>query len=276
KMLSFKHYSKIEVQDEIIEFCKGRWVAFHYKNLEKLIFRRYLNSKPIVIKKREDIISLLKKFNIRTFYATANKYKKIESIEDIHFSNAYLCTPTWDIDGKIENWQDTIKIVREILSILENEGVNKSVFIKWSGNGCHIHIHEEAISSDILNKANPLDFAYSIVEYINQKIMQKIVNKFIKIENRMDTLRVFTTPLSLHRELNVVCICFKFNEIDNFSIEWTNIENFKHNKNWREFEKGEADNLALKAYKIIGGYPLRRKRKHKKLDEEIIEWLKKL
>lgn len=276
-MFSFKHYSKIEVMDEIIKFCKERWVSFHYKNsLGKLIFRRYLNSKPIVIRSREDFTSLLKKFDIRSFYATANKYKKIEHLEDIRFSNAYLCTPTWDIDGKIENWQDTIYVAREILSLIEDEGISRSAYLKWSGNGCHIHIHEEAISNDILKRASPLDFAFSIVEYINQKIMPKITDKSIKIENRMDPLRVFTSPLSLHRELNIVCICLKLNEIDDFSIEWTDIENFKHNKTWNEFRKGEADNLALKAFETIGGYPLRRKRKHKRLDEEIIEWLKKL
>lgn len=275
-MSPFEHYSKIEVQDEIVEFCKGRWVALHCKSpLGNLIFKRYSNSKPITIKRREDVSSLLKKFNVRSFYATANKYKKMDSIEDVKFFNAHLCTPTWDIDGKMENWRETIHVAREILSILENEGVSKSVYFKWSGNGCHVHIHEEAFSEDVLNRASPLDFAYSIVEYVNQKVMLKIADKPVKVENRMDALRVFTTPLSLHRELNVVCVCFKSNEIDDFSIEWVNLKDFRHNRTWREFEKGEADGLALKAYEIVGGYPLRRKRKHKSLDEQIIEWLKK-
>jgi hypothetical protein len=70
----------------------------------------------------------------------------------------------------------------EILSILESEGVKKSVYVKWSGNGCHIHIHEEAISEAIISKAHPLDFAYAIVEYVNAKAVPKIIES-LKTEN---------------------------------------------------------------------------------------------
>ncbi|MEM2320030.1 MAG: hypothetical protein QXQ63_04740, partial [Candidatus Bathyarchaeia archaeon] len=68
------------------------------------------------------------------------------------------------------------------------------------------------------------------------------------------------------------------NELDRFSPEWIQPSNFRHNTDWREFIKGEADELALKAYSMVGGYPAwkrYRKRKNKKLDEQINEWLKK-
>lgn len=283
--LAIEHYSRAEVQREIAEFCKGRWMAAHCIDKSgKLVFRRYLGGKPMAIKNEEEFATLLKRLKntARTFYATANKYPTIERIEDIDLSKAYLCTPTWDIDGTLQNWRETIAVAREILSILEEEGVKNSVYVKWSGNGCHIHIHEEAISEAVIGKAHPLDFAYAIVEYINLKAVPKIIESIktesVKVENRMDAGRVFTCPLSLHRQLDVVCVCLKPTEIDDFSPEWIQPTNFKHNPTWRNFKKGEADALALKAYETVGGYPapLRKgKPKSKRLDQQINEWLKK-
>jgi hypothetical protein len=283
--LAVEHYSKAEIQREIAEFCKGRWMAAHCIDASgKLVFRRYLGGKPMAIKSEEEFATLLKKLRgkARAFYATANKYPIVERVEDVDFSKAYLCTPTWDIDGTLQNWRETIAAAREIISILESEGVEKSVYVKWSGNGCHIHIHEEAISEAVISKAHPLDFAYAIVEYVNTKAVPKIIESLktenVQVENRMDAGRVFTCPLSLHRQLDVVCVCLKPNQIDDFSPEWIQPTSFRHNPAWRDYQKGEADNIAIKAYQTVGGYPapLRKKKpKSKRLDQQISEWLKK-
>lgn len=279
---AIKHYLKAQVQGEIADFCRGRWAALHLID-EKgaLLFRRYLYGKPVTIHSSEDFQKLIKKFGqcVRAIYATANVYRFNEqaiaykpSLEDV-----IACTPTWDIDNDPARWRDTIEIAREIIAILEEFGIRKSAYIKWSGRGCHVHIHEQAISPEILEEAHPLDFAYAIVEYVNMKITEKHSVTDLRIENRMDAGRVFTCPLSLHRELNVVCICMKPNDLDSFSPEWIKPDEFKHNPNWRIFIKGEADELAMKAYKQVGGNPLRgyRKKGRKKLDEQIIEWLSK-
>jgi hypothetical protein len=283
--LAVEHYSRAEVQKEIAEFCKGRWMAAHcIAESGKLVFRRYLGGKPMAIRSEEEFATLLKRLRglARAFYATANKYPVLERVEDVDFSKAYLCTPTWDIDGKLQNWRETIAAASEILSILESEGVKKSVYVKWSGNGCHIHIHEEAISEAIISKAHPLDFAYAIVEYVNAKAVPKIIESLkaesVKVENRMDAGRVFTCPLSLHRQLDVVCVCLKPNQMDDFSPDWIKPSNFRHNPAWRDCQKGEADTLAIKAYQTVGGYPAplgRGKPKSKRLDQQINEWLKK-
>ncbi len=283
--LAVEHYSRAEVQKEIAEFCKGRWVAVHcIDESGKLVFRRYLGGKPMAIKSEEEFAALLKRLknSARAFYATANRYPTIEHVEDVDLSKAYMCTPTWDIDGTLQNWRKTIAAAREILSILENEGVKNSVYVKWSGNGCHIHIHEEAISEAVTSKAHPLDFAYAIVEYVNTQALPKIIESInaenVQVENRMDAGRVFTCPLSLHRQLNVVCVCLKPNQIDDFSPEWIQPSNFRHNHAWRESQKGEADTLATKAYQTVGGYPApleKKKTKSKRLDQQINEWLKK-
>ncbi|MEM2561779.1 MAG: hypothetical protein QXT06_05570 [Candidatus Bathyarchaeia archaeon] len=279
---AIKHYLKTQVREEIADFCRGRWVALHLAD-EKgtLLFRRYLHGKPVTIQSLEDFQKLIKNFGqrVRSIYATANVYKfntqpiaHKPSLDDV-----IACTPTWDIDNDPTRWRDTIEIAREIVAILEECGIKESTYIKWSGRGCHVHIHERAISPEILKEAHPLDFAYAIVEYVNMKIAEKHSVANLKIENRMDAGRVFTCPLSLHRELNVVCICMKPNDLDNFSLEWIKPDDFRHNPNWRVFITGEADDLAMKAYKLIGGYPLRggKKERKKKLDEQIIEWLSK-
>lgn len=107
--------------------------------------------------------------------------------------------------------------------------------------------------------------------------MVELTSWGMRVENKIDPGRVFTCPLSLHRTLDVVCVCMKPKEPEEFSPGWIRPEKFRHNMDWRNFKKGEADKLALRAFEIIGSYPIYRKRtrKTRKLDEQIIEWLKK-
>ncbi|MBS7638789.1 hypothetical protein KEJ49_07945 [Candidatus Bathyarchaeota archaeon] len=281
-----EHYSNIEVKREIAEFCKGRWVAVHCTDEGGgLIFRRYLAERPLVIEKVEDLPALFERLGgrLRSIYATANKYRVIKDIGDVSDpENISLCTPTWDIDSTLSNWRETVRVAGRIIKILEGEGIRESVYLKWSGNGCHVHIHEEAISGETLKRANPLDLAYAMVEYVRRRLEAEMVEELaswgVRVENKIDPGRVFTCPLSLHRTLDVVCVCMKPQELDEFSPEWINPEKFRHNMDWRNFKKGEADKLALKAFEMIGSYPIyrrRRTRKTRKLDEQIIEWLKK-
>ncbi|MBS7606246.1 hypothetical protein KEJ14_00180 [Candidatus Bathyarchaeota archaeon] len=278
-----EHYLRPDVQKEIVDFCRRRWVALHYTSSSgNLIFRRYIGSKPIRIERLEDMLKV-NNGTLRSIYATANVYRQLQSPENIYrLENIAYCTPTWDIDSELSNWRETIRIAREIICFLNEWGVKRSVYVKWSGNGCHIHINERSISENLLEKYNPLDLAYAIVEYVNTKISLKLtelsLNGKVKIENKMDLTRVFTCPLSFHRELNVVCICMKPEDLDKFTLEWINPQGFRHNPGWREFREGEADSLAEAAYRAMGGYPLkprRRTRKTRPLDKQIMEWLQK-
>jgi len=105
--------------------------------------------------------------------------------------------------------------------------------------------NEKSFSKEILKKYNPLDIAYSIVEYICRKvknefleIASKIDDKSIlKLENKIDIKRVFTVPLSLHRKLDLCCVCFKPNDLSNFNIDWANPNNIKHNQDWKKYEE---------------------------------------
>jgi hypothetical protein len=107
--------------------------------------------------------------------------------------NIAFCIPAWDIDNVVEKWEATTAAAREIVDFLSDEGVSKSVFIKWSGNGAHVHIHHRAFSTELLLKISPLDAAYAIVEYVNGKLRSRyteIAGRFqaagLKVENEID------------------------------------------------------------------------------------------
>ncbi|HDO41314.1 MAG TPA: hypothetical protein ENH03_00220, partial [Candidatus Bathyarchaeota archaeon] len=164
-----------------------------------------------------------------------------------------------DIDGNLEEWKSIIEASRIIVDELEKLGITKSVFIKWSGEGTHVHIHERCFSSELLSKYNPLDIAYSIVEYVLDRCRERLAeiasaSNALKIENEIDLKRVFTAPLSLHRRRDLCCICFKPEALDSFEVEWADPLNFKHDSGWREYVEGEGDEAALKALKSVGGY----------------------
>jgi len=279
-----KYYQDIKVLGELTRFLKKRWVAIHCERRLKdgrHILLRYRRGRPLKIESIQDIIFLLKNFRYlrpRTFYGTANIYKKIFSKEDVQdfLNNTEGCTPTWDIDSKIEWWKVTLKVGKIIIDELSKNRINESIWLKWSGNGLHVHVNEKAFSKEIIEKYGALNIAFSVVDYVIKKTLPKINSlvflegKSIKVENLIDPQRVFTSPLSLHRELSVSCVAFKPEEIDNFSVEWVNPVKFRHNWKWHEFVEGEGDELALKAVKMIGGYPTL-KRSLKTMQREKIE-----
>ena len=284
--VAHQHYSRPEVQKEISEFCRDRWVAAHYIDpSSRLVFRRYVHGKPMTIRSPEILETLLELegYYLRSIYATSNVYETLGDVEDVYdLSNIRFCTPVWDIDGELSRWRETISIAREIVSFLEERGVEKSTYVKWSGNGCHVHIHERAFSGNLLKRLHPLDVAYAVVEYVNSKLFPKLATLRLRgktvVENKIDPTRVFTCPLSLHRRLDVVCVCIKPDRLDDFSPEWIQPLTFRHDPSWRESLEGEADGLAEDAYRTVGGYPFqprRRRRRRIPLDEQIRRWLQR-
>lgn len=220
------HFNLREVQEEIARFSRDRWVALHCELLDKK-GRQYLlrysrvakNKIPLTINDPEDVQALLERFarlRPRTFYASANVYGEIACREHVRrMDNIRFCLPTWDIDNTIEKWRATIAAAEEIINLLEDENISKSVFLKWSGNGAHVHIHHKAFSPELLRKINPLDAAYAIVEYVNSKLHSRYLEiakgygaRELKVENEMDIQRVFTCPLSLHRSRNLMAVVF--------------------------------------------------------------------
>ena len=261
-----KYYSNPIVKGEITEYSRGRWVAIHTLSGH---FLRYWSKSgpPLRLFKEEYVDRLIQRFKglkPRTFYSSVNVYSRIVDREDVEKpENIAYTTPIWDIDGSLEEWRKIIDVARVIVDELEKEGIVKSVYLKWSGRGVHVQLHERAFSKDILSKYHPLDIAYSIVEYIIKKSMNRILEiaresesteRPLKVENEIDLKRVFTAPLSLHKTLDYAVVCFKPEELEDFTPEWAKPEVLKHSPDWRKYVEGEADELAVKAMAEIGGY----------------------
>lgn len=297
KRIVIPHYNSREVQEEIVKFSQNRWLAIHCEFLDPqgypllLRYERIGKEKtPLTITKLEDVTMLLKRFERlkpRTFYASANVYRELTRSEHVKsLDNIAFCLPTWDIDNAPNNWEATIAVANEIVDFLEGERVSESVFLKWSGMGGHVHIHHKAFSTDLLQKINPLDAAYAIVEYVNAKLRSKYAEiaakhdaKELSVENEMDLQRVFTCPLSLHRSLNLVAVCFSPTMLNDFTPDWASLGRYRHWREWYRFVEGEADRLARRAYQTVGGYPLKAPsktfgRRRKTMANMITKWLR--
>ncbi|MEM2709552.1 MAG: hypothetical protein QW534_07890 [Candidatus Methanomethylicia archaeon] len=286
----FRHYLSNIVSSNIVRFCKGRWVGVHVEEKNSSgyqILIRYLRGKPLKIDGVNDILSILKvleKLKPRTIYATISLYSRIEVFEDVtDLSNINACMPTWDVDNTLENWKTTLAIVDEISRFLDREGLKRSIIVKWSGRGCHVHIHPLAFSKDIYRRIHPLDLAYAIVEYVILGLHSRIVDVALsynagslKVENKIDVQRLFTAPLSLHRSLDMVCVCIDPYRILDFTLEMARPHDFKHFNDWDRYIEGEGDELALKSFNTVGSYikPMKnRRRKHPPLDRQILNIL---
>lgn len=256
----FKYYSNPKVVEELFNYGKGRWIAVEGSSEGRVFVRYDRDRSPLRFRDPSDVDRLLRSFwfiKPRSFYGSVNKYSRLSTNEDLEdVSNIICSTPTWDVDNTVEKWRETLTVCETIVDGLEREKVVKSVYLKWSGRGCHVHVSEEAFSKQLLEKHHPLDTAFAVVEYVTKMVKPKLTGIFTsaKIENKMDLKRVFTLPLSLHRELDYSCVCFKPSENEDFDLSWADPENFRHKPAYRDFEAGEADELAEKALSIVGGY----------------------
>jgi len=211
------HYSKTQVQQEIVRFSQNRWVAVHCETVNPhgyQVLLRYDKVEndgrpPLMVTKPEHIIALLsrlKNLRPRTFHASICLYKELSRHEHVRdMRNITHCAPTWNIDNTPEKWKATMRAAKMITNFLLDEGVSKSVFVKWSGKGAHVHLHHQSLSSDLREKIAPLDAAYATVEYVNRKLAETFADiteeqnaPDLRVDNEIDLQRVFTCPLSLH------------------------------------------------------------------------------
>ena len=81
----------------------------------------------------------------------------------------------WDVDGSPSNLKLTLDAAKIIVDELERHGLSKSVYLKWSARGLHIHVNENAFSRDLLRKSHLVDIAYSTVAFMLRKTLDKLV-----------------------------------------------------------------------------------------------------
>ncbi|MEM4356030.1 MAG: FkbM family methyltransferase [Nitrososphaerota archaeon] len=180
-----------------------------------------------------------------------------------------------DIDLLVDEVEPALRAAADLISTLERYGVTKSIIVKWSGQGVHIHVNDQAFSPSLFEAWSPLDVAYAVTEFIMGRCGEH--GSSVKVENKVDPGRVFTSPLSLHREVDRVCVCIPPDEVLSFAAEWASPKSFRHYLEWDGFEPGEADALAITALETIGPYTgkMKRKRLHPPLDYEIDRLLKR-
>jgi DNA primase catalytic subunit len=262
-----EYYSRSEVRGEITEFSRHRWLAVEGEGRDRRrLFLRYWDAKrtrPLSISTPEDVGRVLKRFlwaKPRAFYASAHRYSDLGEPSVLEDPGKLTgSTPTWDIDGDPQRFRDTLEAASIIVEDLRQLGISRSVYILWSGRGAHVRVHEDAFSSSLKSKHNPLDAAYALVEYVLRRTSGRLQRlsaerPHVKVENLMDLKRVFTVPLSLHRELDLCAVCFKPDEIRDFDIRWADPGSPRHNPSWRECVEGEADEAARIALQLVPGY----------------------
>jgi hypothetical protein len=263
------HYSREEVKKEIYEFLKGRWAAIEGEDKRWI---RWKDDRPLVINDSSDVLKIIKEnafIKPRSFYGTIEVFGRLEEKADVESKydfNVLRATPFLDIDVIDESlidraWIYVVKIAKIIVNYLcKEENVCKSVYVLWTGAGAHVRINDNALSSEVLKEDHPINIAFAISEYILRRTggdILKIVKEsggIVKVENIVSQKRVFTAPLSLHRRLDRVAVTIKPEDLDLFTLSWTEIDFYRHDPEaWRRFERGEADDLAKKALKAVRG-----------------------
>ncbi|MEM2185965.1 MAG: hypothetical protein QXT37_03295 [Thermofilaceae archaeon] len=255
-----EHYLRDDVAAEIADFARGRWLALEGQGRDGRIFVRWWAGKPLTASTPTEVKRLVESFSgagVRTIYATACIYRSIAAGEDVErIENVVAATPSWDIDATLDSWEAAVEAAKLIVGFLEQHGVRESVYLKWSGEGVHVHIHEAALSKEALASVDPLTASRLLVEYTIRKLenqLKELAEKWrvLKVENLMDPKRVFTVPLSFHRRVDKVAVCFKPDQLGDFDPSWADPASFKHNPQWRDNVPGEADQLVLEALKAL-------------------------
>ncbi len=255
-----EHYRRDDVASEVAEFARSRWLALEGQGEGGRVFVRWWKGKPLTVSSPAEFKALVESFSgagVRSIYATVSLYGRVLSKADVADpGNVVAATPSWDIDASLSEWEAAIEAAKLVVKFLEEKGLKESVYMKWSGEGVHVHVHEKAISRKVLELADPLTTARALVEYTIRKLegeLKALAGKWpvLKVENLIDPKRVFTVPLSVHRRVDKVAVCFKPESIDSFDPSWADLGSFKHDPRWREHREGEADALALEALRAL-------------------------
>ncbi len=287
-----EYYQNFTVREEISAFCKGRWVAIHCEKKTPqgvpflVRYKGWKRKVPLVIREEADVtklLSLFSKLSPRTFYGTINQYEKLESQEDMDDEDNMKCTtPIWDIDNAINEWEATIKAAKLIVDFLKDNGIKKSTFVKWSGNGAHVHLNSSAFSDEAYKRIGSLNVAFATVQFVIKSLTKELrdlvestKSRYLAVENKIDPKRIFTAPLSLHRSLFRSCVCVLPEDLERFDISWTNPQSFRHDIDWDKSTPGEADSLAELAFSKIGPCPYtgRLQRRKPKIVGQLIKGL---
>ncbi len=245
------HYSNPLVKREVFNFSKARWVALFGRTMV-----RHDGDKPLTFSSEEDVLEKARRFNARTIYATASKYEVVDRAH-VEQDKVVAYTPFFDVDTKIDKWEYAVRAADAIVSFLEKEKVYKSVYLLWSGEGIHVRVNERALPKDYY----PVTAAHALVQYVLKRVKNDIrrlseqSGGVLKVDELIDAKRIFTAPLSLHKELDYVAVCFSPDKLSKFSLEWAKPGSFIHEERaYERYEEDEAKELLVKAIQEYSPY----------------------
>ena len=303
----FKYYSRLDIQEKILEISKDREVAFY--------FNGFFSKRPQVIEYLNDLKSQVNK-GVLSFHISEERWtnpmllKNSNSKEEVSKNRS-----GWDLIFDIDGCDFEISKIATmcILKYLEKIGVYNSS-VKFSGNkGFHIGIPFESFSNKVLGQEErrvmfpniPRQIAKLMVLKIDNPLSKLILKKYETIENiskkynidlndffndnktklkdfwwdniiEIDTVflahrHLFRAPYSINEKSGLVSIPINKNNILKFSKEEAKIENVSPEK-YNDFEFLKYN----KEYKKDGDKLIELVEKnHFELDDKSISFMEK-
>lgn len=223
------------VGGKIAEFLRGRKTCIKVKDRTLC----EINGREIKVNSSSDVMKIASAYNLPVSFLGSTS---------VLIGNLKLVTPTWVIGFHSKDyWRLGLDAAWLIAKFLIDNGVEKSVYIAYIGEGFEVRINERALS----RIDNSLKTSFSIVEYVLRKLklkLQRIVyasHGRIYIKNGVVDHMLYA-PLTLLSSSETV-VYFKIDEVEEFDLSWTSTSNPKHDDMWREYDESEVLEIADKA-----------------------------
>jgi len=254
-------YSRRDVAEEIAWYSRRRWVAVVDS---RGVWRRWRGDEPLRVEGPGDVARLAEELGARSFYASVEVYRRLESKHDVmenYDLNVEAATPLVDVDvvdeEGLSGWPFAVRAAQALVEALRRLGVEKSVYILWSGAGFHVRVNEAAVDWESL-EVRPVDGAFALAELalrLARRGVEEAVRASggaVKAENVVRPRGVATAPLSLHRRVDRVAVALKPEDLDLFTPAWSDPEAFRHDREaLRRYVKGEATDAVARALREV-------------------------
>ncbi len=255
------HYSREEVAREIAWYSRRRWLAIVDS---RGVWRRWRGDEPIRVEEPGDVAGIARELGARSFYASIEVYRRLEAKHDVSENydlNVEAATPLIDIDlideESLAGWPFAVRAARAAVEALKELGVERSVYLLWSGAGFHVRVNEAAVNWDSID-VRPVDAAFALAELVIRLARSgleeavKASGGAVKIENVVRPRGVATAPLSLHRRVDRVAVAMKPEDLDLFTPTWSEPYSYRHDPEaLRRYERGEADDAIARALREV-------------------------
>ncbi|MBU3907072.1 MAG: hypothetical protein KKA64_02360 [Nanoarchaeota archaeon] len=257
------YYSRPDIQKAIFEFCKNREVVPRY-------FEGF-GKRPDSFQYQGDIFEMVKR-GATSFHCSEEIWKSpMEISTSLNPSQFDELRQGWDLLIDIDSkYIDYSKIAAKlIVELLRFHGI-KSVELKFSGSkGFHLIVPWQAFPLEInsIKTSNMFpEWPRIIVNYINEKIHDKLVKEITKITSGNKYIRdeqaskqvipdlilvsprhLFRTPYSLHEKTALASIVIDKDKIENFQVLDANPIKAKVKNFYPDAKRGEASELLMQA-----------------------------